>query len=193
VKCLWHVHQTEVYVCIVSFLIPLLFLLLLLSSSKVSLSFPSTSHSLTLSLSLTFFAFIFSHQSCTNPRRWGLPASNLLDYQNQNLFYSAKTLASQSPRCGPGRPCTAPVWRIIARSCRIYNRPLFYINMTTYCRLNVSFIYTPWLIDFFGAIDVPFEPRITNDTCSHHKIPMPLIFPRKTASYWCHIAYIIII
>lgn len=28
----------------------------------------------------------------------------------------------------------------------------------------MSFIYTPWLIDFFAAIDVPFEPRITNDT-----------------------------
>lgn len=35
--------------------------------------------------------------------------------------------------------------RLPADYCQVllYNQPLFYINMTTYCRLNVSFIYTP--------------------------------------------------
>lgn len=120
-----------VYMCSVSFLRSLFFFIIFIIPLHRRDSFSPLFVS---SLVFFLFAFIFSHQSYTNPRRWGLPANNLLDYQNQNLFYSAKILASQSPRGAvvvvvvprPFAEPPPPFWWIIARSCRTRPTPILY-------------------------------------------------------------------
>lgn len=182
-------REWNVYMWVHGRMIPLRLCPLFFSVTILFILFLSRTHFLR-PFFLRLFAFIFSHQSYTNPRRWGLPGSNLLDYQNQNLFYSAKILASQSPRCGGGggeSPSDHRRRRIIVRSCA---EPSFILIWLLTARLNVSFIYTPWLIDFFAAIDVPFEPRITNDTCSGRPAKCRQSFHERLTERWSSFIHI---